>query len=96
MDHEHRACAAEFFKCAIELLDHWKAPEHRVYPTIIRIEEIRFDRWNRRTIIARTDDGSEETIVCDDLVTPGDIYFMYPITNPMRVDPILIRFQPDE
>ena len=96
MDHEHRACAAEFFKCAIELLDHWKAPEHRVYPTIIRIEEIRFDRWNRRTIIARTDDGSEETIVCDDVVTPGDIYFMYPITNPMRVDPILIRFQPDE
>jgi hypothetical protein len=41
-----------------------------------------------------TAEGRRELIVCDKAVEPGGTYFMYPLSNPFRVDPILIEFNP--
>jgi hypothetical protein len=92
---QDRETAREFFDRAIAVLKHWMSADPPVYPTIVVVEEIRLDRWNRRTIVAQTDGGGRESIICDNDLKPGDVYFMYPLSNPMRVDPILIRFEPD-
>ena len=96
---DHRDDAREakrFFDWTIGLLEHWQDADPPIYPTTIVVEEIRYDQWNRRTVKARTDHGHEEIIVCEDALTPGDTYFMYPLSNPLRVDPILIGFRPEE
>jgi O-acetyl-ADP-ribose deacetylase (regulator of RNase III) len=90
-----REKAREFFDGAIEVLEHWMSADPPIYPKIIVVERISVDRWNRRTIETRTDAGEEEILICDDDLRPGDVYFMYPLSNPMRVDPILMRFEPD-
>jgi hypothetical protein len=90
-----RERAREFFDGAIEVLEHWMSADPPIYPKIIVVERLSVDRWNRRTIETRTDAGEEEILICDDDLRPGDVYFMYPLSNPMRVDPILMRFEPD-
>jgi O-acetyl-ADP-ribose deacetylase (regulator of RNase III) len=90
-----REKAREFFDGAIEVLEHWMSADPPIYPKIIVVERLSVDRWNRRTIETRTDAGEEEILICDDDLRPGDVYFMYPLSNPMRVDPILMRFEPD-
>jgi hypothetical protein len=60
-----------------------------IYPTVIVVEEIHIDRWNRRTVVTRSDADRKEILICDNDLKPGDVSFMYPLSNPMRVDPIL-------
>jgi hypothetical protein len=90
-----REKAREFFDRAIEVLEHWMSADPPIYPKVIVVERLSIDRWSRRTIETRTDSGEEEILICDNDVKPGDVYFMYPLSNPMRVDPILLRFEPD-
>ncbi len=84
--------AHEFVQGVERLLSFWRTTKPPVYPTIVRIDEITIDRWNRRLIRATSDAGAEEAIVCDQEVHPGRLYFMLPRTNPFRVDPILVEF----
>jgi O-acetyl-ADP-ribose deacetylase (regulator of RNase III) len=62
----------------------------RVFPEVIVVEQLRFDRWGRRFVFARTSGGKEETIFTDEQVEPGKAYLMHPLNNPVRVDPILV------
>lgn len=78
----------------MSLLRHWADDSARIYPMVIRIDKIIVDQWNRRHIEAKTAEGCTEMIVCDKAVEPGGTYFMYPLSNPFRVDPILIEFNP--
>ena len=95
-EHDQRGQAHEFFSLAEALLEYWHHANPPIYPTIVVVEEIKFDRWNRRIVTARTDQIRAELIVSDDQLKPGEAYFMYPLSNPMRVDPILIAFHPDD
>lgn len=88
------SAAREFFRGAMSLLRHWADDSARIYPMVIRIDKIIVDAWNRRRIEAVTAEGRKELIVCDKAVEPGGTYFMYPLSNPFRVDPILIEFTP--
>jgi hypothetical protein len=78
----------------MSLLRQWADDSARIYPMVIRIDKIIVDEWNRRRIEAVTAEGRKELIVCDKAVEPGGTYFMYPPSNPFRVDPILIEFNP--
>lgn len=93
-DAEDAEAAREFFRGAKLMLRHWADDTARIYPVVIRIEKIIVDEWNRRRIQAVTAEGRKELIVCDKAVEPGGTYFMYPLSNPFRVDPILIEFSP--
>ena len=73
---------------AIRLLEYLGDPEHRVFPHVVVIEAIHLDRWGRRKIEARSDERAERLFTNSD-VRPGQVYFMHPLTNPLRVDPIL-------
>lgn len=84
--------AREFLKLTEDLLVFWRDTEPRIYPQIVLVETITIDRWNRRLIMAKTDAGAEEAIVCDHEIHPGRLYYMLPRTNPFRVDPILVEF----
>ena len=94
-EHHDKHQAQEFFRLAEVLLEHWLSAKPPIYPTMVVVEEIKLDRWNRRIVTARTDHSQAELIVSDELLKPGEAYFMYPLSNPMRVDPILIAFHPD-
>jgi len=95
-EHHDKRQAQEFFRLAEVLLEHWLSANPPIYPTMVVVEEIKLDRWNRRIVTARTDHSQAELIVSDELLKPGEAYFMYPLSNPMRVDPILIAFHPDD
>ncbi len=57
---------------------------------MIAIQSLEIDRWGRRTVRALNDEGMDETIFTDEPVRPGETYLMYPLSNPLRVDPILV------
>lgn len=87
---EQRRRAASFFEEAIRFVDYVGDPNGRVFPIILRIERLTVDRHGRRTIEAVTDDDQLERIFTDEELAPGRIYLMHPLTNPLRVDPILV------
>lgn len=84
--------ASDFFNGAVSLLEYWQDSKPRLFPLVIRIERISIDKWNRRVIEAIDDSGETERIVSDMPVRAGSTYFMYPLSNPFRVDPVLIEF----
>ena len=88
---EVRSRALTFFDESIELLTTLRNRQPSLFPLVIEVCEIRIDRWGRRTVEAITDDGRKEFLFTDEPLTPGEVYFMYPLTNPFRVDPILQR-----
>ena len=85
-----RLACADFFTHALAFLDHLGRKESRVYPFVVRVDRISVDRWRRRVVVAMSDEGFLERIFTDEPLQPGDLYFMHPLTNPLRVDPILI------
>ncbi len=58
----------------------------RIFPQVVRVERVVVDRWGRRTIEVRTDEGRDQTMFTDDDLSPGDIYFVHPFTNPIWVE----------
>ena len=57
---------------------------------MVRATRIEIDAWARRRIHAVDDEGHEELIFIDVPLEPGRVYFMQPLCNPVRVDPILV------
>lgn len=82
--------ARKFLDEAETFLEYLGRHDARVFPRIILIESIQYDRWGRQVISAVDDEGNHERIFTDEPVFPGDTYFMHPLTNPLRVDPILV------
>lgn len=64
--------------------------ECNVFPSVLRIQEVRYDRWRRRVVRAINDHGHEEVLFTHVHVEPGMLYLMHPLSNPLRVDPILV------
>mgnify|MGYP003449717352 FL=1 len=94
-----RDAAAAFLEAAEQFLAYLGDPKHRIFPWIIRIDQIQSDRWARRVILATNDEGYSETLFTDHVVEPGQLYLMHPLSNPLRVDPILVaagelKFEP--
>ena len=85
-----RSAADRFFKDACGWLQYLNDPAHRVFPHVIRISQIRIDDWGRRTISGLADSGLTETLFTDLEVRAGERYFMHPLSNPLRVDPVLV------
>jgi len=84
-----RAQALQFFDAALQLLKDLQKRTPSLFPIVIEILEVRIDRFGRRTVQARTDDGRNEVIFTDFPLRPGQVYFMHPLTNPFRVFPVL-------
>lgn len=85
-----RRKALAFVEAAERLIGHLETQSHRVFPRIIAIRGIQHDAWGRRLVIAEDEDGGSETIFTDVEVRPGELYFMQPLSNPARVDPLLV------
>jgi hypothetical protein len=91
---EVRASSERFFDRALRVLDHMAEHEGRVFPFVVRIDSIHVDRYGRRTIKASSDGEVGklvETIFTEAQIVPGELYLMRPLTNPWRVDPVLVR-----
>lgn len=84
------ATATEFFDAALAYLDYLADPDARIFPVMVRVDRIVIDRWGRRTVEGTRDDGKPEVIFTDRSVQPGEVYFMHPLSNPFRVDPVLV------
>jgi O-acetyl-ADP-ribose deacetylase (regulator of RNase III) len=86
-----RKAALEFGEHALRLLDVLCESEERLFPQIVRIEEIKTDSWGRRVIVAENDEGRREKIFTRQDLKPGLSYYMVPFNNPVRVDPLLVE-----
>lgn len=85
---EKRKQARDFSKLASDILT---SLVNGPFPTVIVIEEIGYDTWGRRHVRARTSKGTVESIFTDLDLVPGQTYLMHARTNPLRVDPLLVR-----
>ena len=88
---KQRERAADFFERAIALLEYLGEPGQRIFPIVLHIERVVVDRWGRLRVEASTDEGMAEQIFTDRSVAPGEVYYMHPLSNPLRVDPILVQ-----
>ncbi|MFW6116177.1 MAG: hypothetical protein ACOC6F_00480 [bacterium] len=64
--------------------------EGRIYPPVIAVEGIHTDRYGRRTYHCVDDRGYEERVYTRLELQVGQEYFFYPVTNPIRVDPLIV------
>jgi O-acetyl-ADP-ribose deacetylase (regulator of RNase III) len=82
--------ALQFLDAARSFVEYLRAPDTRLFPLMVRVTRIEIDAWARRRIHAIDDEGREELIFTDVPLEPGRVYFMQPLSNPVRVDPILV------
>jgi serine/threonine protein kinase len=61
-----------------------------VYPRIVAVESFVTDRFGRKYVYCRNDQGQVEKVFTNVAVDPSRHYFFYPTTNPMRIYPILV------
>jgi serine/threonine protein kinase len=61
-----------------------------VYPRIVAVESFVTDRFGRRYVFCRNDQGQVEKVFTNVAVDPSRHYFFHPTTNPMRIYPILV------
>jgi serine/threonine protein kinase len=61
-----------------------------VYPRVVAVESFVTDRFGRRYVFCRNDQGQLEKVFTNIAVDPSRHYFFYPTTNPMRIYPILV------
>lgn len=85
-----RESAKAFFEQAEAVLNYLGDPQDRIFPRVVKVTGITIDRWGRRVVEAEADDGKPEIIFVDEELLPGTIYLMHPLSNPIRVDPILV------
>jgi O-acetyl-ADP-ribose deacetylase (regulator of RNase III) len=85
-----RVAASKFFEEAIGFLEYLRDPEHRVFPQVLLVEEIRYDNWGRRVVTASNEDGEPEYVFTDRELVPAQTYYMHSLSNPLRVDPLLV------
>lgn len=64
--------------------------EQLIYPPVIAVEGQRIDRYGRRTYDCMDDRGRPERVFTALELLPGQEYFFYPVTNPIRVDPLIV------
>ncbi len=60
------------------------------YPRVVAVESFVTDRFGRRYVFCRNDQGQLEKVFTNVAVDPSRHYFSYPTTNPMRIYPILV------
>lgn len=82
--------AEEFLKRAGNFVDYLDAPKTRIFPSVVAVEAVNFDRWGRRVVSVVDDTGCPDTVFTEEDIRPGQIYFLHALSNPLRVDPILV------
>jgi O-acetyl-ADP-ribose deacetylase len=87
---EDLALGRRFLEGAESLLLYLADPPHRVFPFMIVVRAIHYDRWGRRKVSAETESGDREIIFTERPLRPGEAYMMRPLSNPVRVDPQLV------
>jgi hypothetical protein len=84
--------ARKFFQLARKLLEEllYEIDGEQLYPRIIKVTEISTDAWGRRLVRAIDGRDAEETIFTAQHIEAGRVYLMRPLSNPLRVEPILL------
>ena len=84
--------ARDFLRAARRLLDEMLRADggEPLFPKLIQITRITTDEWGRRLIRAIDDQGSDEILFTSQSIDAGRVYLMRPLSNPLRVEPILM------
>lgn len=88
-----RMHATAFIEKGLAVLEHLEQPigeAGRLCPYLVRVERVVLDAWARRTIEATNDEGHQEVLFTEEDLRPGQVYLMNPLTNPLRVTPVLV------
>jgi serine/threonine protein kinase len=83
-----RDMARDLLTDIIEFLEVIK--QEGIYPRVVAVESFVTDRFGRKYILCRNDQGQVEKVFTNVAVNPSRHYFFYPTTNPMRIYPILV------
>ncbi len=82
-----RRDARDFLNQAVEFLSYLQSP--RIFPRFIALTSIEYDRRGRRVVKAIDDNNNVEVLFTDEPLEAGKVYMMHPLSNPLRVDPVL-------
>jgi hypothetical protein len=80
--------AGEALELLVELFEQFE--KQLIYPPVIAVEALQIDRYGRRTYVCVDDRGCPERLFTSLELVVGQEYFFYPITNPIRVDPLIV------
>jgi hypothetical protein len=80
--------ADEALELLVELFEQFE--KQLIYPPVIAVEALQVDKYGRHIYICVDDRGCPERLFTDMELVIGQAYFFYPITNPIRVDPLII------
>jgi O-acetyl-ADP-ribose deacetylase len=64
-----------------------------IYPPVISVVSWTDDAYGQRLVNAIDDRGERHVLFTQQRIEPGHTYFMHPTTNPMRINPILVRLR---
>ena len=84
------ADAAQFFSDTLRWLEHLGQGPTPLFPSVVVVTGIEIDGWGRRRVRAVTDGGEQEELHTGASLEVGDLYFMHPRSNPIRVFPLLV------
>jgi len=70
--------------------------KNNIFPSLIRIDKSVEDRYGRRYLDCIDDCGVKQKVFTNDKVDPRKHYFMHPLTNPVRMYPILVQYRDAE
>lgn len=87
---KERRLARDFYDRVDAFLAHLVKDGQRVFPHLVIVDRIVVDRWGRRVVHAIGEREKPERLYTARDLAPGEVYFMHPLTNPLRVDPILV------
>jgi hypothetical protein len=85
-----RAEGEAFFEKATRFLAKLQGDKWGAFPIVLTVESVHIDKFGRKVTNARTDGERSEVIFTGRRLEPGQTYFMLPLTNPLRVDPVLV------
>lgn len=63
-----------------------------IYPQIVTVLEYVEDRYGRKYIMCIDENGKTEKVYTQEKIDPMKHYFLYPLTNPVRIYPLLIEY----
>ena len=61
----------------MDFLLYLERTDPRLFPTIVRIDQVVIDNWGRELIQVITDDEMTEVVFTDQSLEPGRVYFMH-------------------
>lgn len=85
-----RRLGQETLSIASEIIN--KIADNKLTPRIVQITSLQYEIYGRHFYFGRDDRGRNERIFFPYPLDVGELYLLFPLTNPARINPLLFPF----